>query len=484
MHQRPGLRRYVKTVALLSHDRIQCWSHRLPPIPAPPAIRALWMHALQHLGLPRATAVVSAAEIEEGNPGVFVALLLASLLDVRVLWLDYHLLRESDLLVGLFRGEQYFPCLERLEIWNNVDDGIVHYHPALQLSPVLSLSRLIFLQVILQREQNVAPPTLPELVELDIINHLSSPQVIATILANTPKLEKLTYFLVEDIHHLCLGGPSTAHHDEWRLFSEALTPVSKTLRILKISIDHVSPVSYSPYDWDNRWMIDLLWVFMIDHRRGPIGSLKSLRHLTKLEIPAYLLVGRHSQRLQNILPPQIEKLYLRDDYVLEGPLRNRDDDVRKMLGQYLLEKNRTIPLSLKHLRFVLRGSEYGTDHEWTDSTVNKVFGGEGRLLRLQRLARRAGIKCSLIGGKGDGSRAFWSPGLVMDEVFEVVVYDPEIEDWGVGDKYTHGWNGHLQFLRDSEREKLSRTFYNRSPRQWAYSGSVLRELFQINPLVI
>lgn len=426
LYRRPALAGYVKTVELCSE--VTPWMASVPNIPAPPSIKPLWIDALRVLSLPQGETATFVAEIDRGNAGVFIGLLLASLHSIEVLATDYTMLRKSDLPHIVFQSNlgarssrntpgshqgSRFPKLKEATIRNNVDSRIIKHNPNPHLSSIFCLQSLEHVTTILQGSDDMpwekpgvtSQGNLPNLRTLQLTNHLSSSWAIGTLLANAPRLERLDYFLVEDTDDLAQDEDYQATHtDEWQAFSAALLTVAESLKSLRITIDEAATSDYPPETMDAEWMEG------ISARRGPIGSLRGLGNLTKLEIPMYILFGRypHIVKLRDVLPPRLRKLHLRDDHIYDVDLDNCDSErVVELLRDYLLGHHHVDAaekLPLEELRINLRG-------------LHSRFDAQA----LEIISQEAGIKCTM----HLRQRSFMSTqGRCVDVVEELTIYDP------------------------------------------------------------
>jgi hypothetical protein len=248
-----------------------------------------------------------------GNPGALMAILLIALPELETLVTDYTLLKQSDLPNEIMGGLRK---LKRATVRNNLDSRIIIPLERPELSALFSLPRLEHLSTVFQRvdDASVAHANLPALLSLSLTDHLSDPSAIKGLLTKTPKLERFSYFLVEDTDNLAEDeNYQSVHQDTWSTFATSLGAVAGTLRILKIFIDDAATSDYPPLTMDEEWVMG------VSSRRGTIDSLKHLQNLTKLEIPMHILFGSHPHRtnLRDVLPPSLRKVYLRDDQIFD-----------------------------------------------------------------------------------------------------------------------------------------------------------------------
>ncbi|KAK3300364.1 uncharacterized protein B0H64DRAFT_448562 [Chaetomium fimeti] len=438
IRQRPVRASYVETAKLLSGTSRWGWGD-LPNFPAPPDVKPLWLEALQGDGIQQqrvqeAEMLTLCAEIDVGSPGALVAILLASLPQLETLVTDVSMLEQLDRTLGdVFEGLRK---LKKLTIRNNLDSRILNLDIRGEGWGVSSLPRLEHLSTVFQREDDtsVAHANLPALRTLKLTDHLSDPSAIRELLTKTPKLERFSYFLVEDTDDLAADEHYEAvHQDEWSAFATSLGSVAETLRILKISTDEAATEDYPPDTMDEEWMMG------ISARRGIIGSLTHLQNLTKLEIPMHILLGCHPHRtnLRDTLPPGLRKLYLRDDLVYGDDWGTYVPEVLiSALKSYLLEHGSGDEgLSLQELRVKLR-----------DARPMDIFGrkeiqsGQGLderhpLEQLAGASRQAGVRCTI--HFRDLKKTFVSTkDECIDRVDELVLYDPNTANPGGGPEDT------------------------------------------------
>ncbi|EAQ93304.1 hypothetical protein CHGG_01539 [Chaetomium globosum CBS 148.51] len=278
--------------------------------------------------------------------------------------------------------------LKKVVIRNNVNWDICPTSgssgPNLVCLPRLEHLSTVFSHV---RGELVANANLPALRTLELTDHVSDPSTTKELLAKTPKLERFSYFLVEDTDSLLWSDvDDTAHEDEWSAFATNLGGVAATLRVLKIYVDSKPP------DYPERFEDPETgaWAKNASNRRGAIGSLTHLHNLTKLEIPMHVLFGYrpHGTRLRHILPPSLRKLYLRDDFAYSGDIYDAPPKlVIPALQSYLLESEPDGKvLSLQELHFKLRTS---------DMEDGLQIDEQHPLRRLESVARQAGVRCTV-----------------------------------------------------------------------------------------
>jgi hypothetical protein len=358
-------------------------------------------------------------EVDGGHPTVLVASLLACLPELETLVADFTL--QDYAKIG------HLLMLKEVTIRNDLNwvIGRSRYRTQEVLS-LVCLPRLEHLSAVVGGidGDEITHANLPALRTLKITDSTSlDPSATRELLAGTPKLERLSYFLAEDTDALFIDENDlddvneTAHQDEWSIFSTSLESVAGSLRILKISTD------VTPSDFESEEIFQSEWLHGVSTRRGTVGSLRHLHNLTKLEIPIQVLVGLypHRVKLRKILPPGLEKLYLRDDY----PPKRREGDrsvegLIEDLRSYLLEPAPSHEvLSLQEVRIKFR--------TWYLPNYLKPVRQEQELdeqhpfRRLENIARQAKVKCTIHIRVWAGPIMSWE---CMDEVDEVVVYDP------------------------------------------------------------
>ncbi|KAH6650764.1 hypothetical protein F5144DRAFT_589176 [Chaetomium tenue] len=293
--------------------------------------------------------------------------------------------------------------LKKVVIRNDLNSGI-RYKLGSSGPNLLCLPRLEHLSTVFShvRGELIADANLPALRTLELTDHISNPSTTKELLAKTPKLERFSYFLVEDTDSLLeflrwgddYGIGDTAHEDEWSAFATNLGGVAATLRVLKIYVDFTPPaypenVEGSQEAWE--------WVNHASDRRGAIGSLTHLHNLTKLEIPMHVLFAYrpHGIRLRDILPPSLRKLYLRDDSAYSGDIYDAPPKlVIPALQSYLLESEPDGKvLSLQELHFKLRTSDMASLFRKMDVQDGLQIDEQHPLRRLESVARQAGVRC-------------------------------------------------------------------------------------------
>lgn len=455
--QRPALANHVKTAVLLSGADPTDWDLPLSLCPAPLDVSPLWLDSLGRQRLPPMddhTAQQYRLETQTGNPGALVGILLASLPRLETLAVDYTLMRQSDLPDNIIKSLQ---ALKEVTIRNNLDSRIINnYERFAKLGSVFYLSGLERLSTVFQavKDTSVAHADLPALRTLELTDHFAHASAIRELLTKTPKLEALSYFLVEDMDYLTAdanGFHTELHEDEWAAFAQVLGSVAGSLKTLKISVDMAATTKHT------RYIMDEEWVFGISTRRGGIGSLSHLENLAKLEIPMYLILGRspHQTRLQDVLPPSLKKLYLRDDYVFDEDLNNCEPAVvLPILESYIVEKDTNNTFLLQELRIKLRLREFDSQSDDNLPGIKGIFGfiDQPNLARFETMGRRAGVKCTI--HLRASSSIVIDKGCV-DEVNELVMYDPNVTEDGNGTERKE--KGQTAYLR-GQIHKRARCF--------------------------
>jgi len=456
---RPELARHVKTAELLSGTGAWDWDDPLPNCPAPPDVRELWMECLGRQQVPLFMADRLEADILEGAPAALMALLLCALPALETLVTDYTMMQGSHLPGAIFEHNNQKLKLRNMAIRNNLDSRIIRPSEPPWIQTVFCVPSLEHLCTILPRvcEDEIIGANLPVLRSLKLVDHLSEPESISTLLSKTPKLESLTYFLVEDTDDLAADeNYEQLHENEWAKFAEALSHVVASLRTLKISIDEAATSDYPPDTMDEEWMTG------ISRRRGRIPSLQHLVHLAKLEIPIYLLLGFSAEQrtpLSSILPPSIRKLYLRDDHVYDEDLvAATAEDVVSMISEYFVDRSSTGVTAppLQELRIKLRGR--GIMDRFDNKCIKAVAepASTEYLRVLESLGRRAGAKVTIHQRK---DTYVSTEGDVIDVVDELVLHDPhagldtEVGGTGEGGREAEGY-------RSRGRLKMARVFYS------------------------
>ncbi|KAH6853753.1 hypothetical protein B0I37DRAFT_360154 [Chaetomium sp. MPI-CAGE-AT-0009] len=322
--------------------------------------------------------------------------------------------------------------LKTATIRNNLDSRIIHFDIAEEPSGILCLPRLEHLSTVFQRENgsSVAYADLPALLTLKLTDHLCDPSAIRELLAKTPKLERFSYFLVEDTDDLAADEHyESVHQDEWSAFGTSLGNVAGSLRILKISTDEAATEDYPPDTMDEDWMMG------ISDRRGTIGSLAHLQNLTKLEIPMHILIGRYPYRgnLRDTLPLGLRKLYLRDDLVYD---EDWDTYIAKAvipaLKSYLLQQESgNEVLSLQELRIKLRNAQVMNVFGRKDIQSGRVLDEGHPLEQLAGTTRQAGVRCTIHFRFLKGT-FISTKHECIDRVDELVLYDANTAKPGGG----------------------------------------------------
>ncbi|KAK0752896.1 hypothetical protein B0T18DRAFT_395579 [Schizothecium vesticola] len=421
--RRPALALHVRTAELLSGIDAWGWDDELPDCPAPLDVQELWMECLGRPQIPLFMTDRFEADILGGIPAALVGLLLSALPALETLVTDYTMMQGSHLPGVIFEHNNSKLKLKNMAIRNNLDSRIIKPSDPPWVQAVFCVPSLEHLCTVLPRvsEDQITGATLPSLRSLKLVDHLTEPEAISTLLSKAPKLESLTYFLIEDTDSLAADAHyEDSHQNEWAAFAEALSHVADSLKILKISIDEAATSDYPPDTMDEEWMMG------ISQRRGRIPSLQHLVHLAKLEIPTYLLLGfsaEHRTPLSTILPPSLRKLYLRDDHVYDDDLAGATpEDVVSMISSYFLDRSSTgVTGPLQELRIKLRGR--GITDRFDNAHIKAIaeLASPQYLRVLERLGRKAGVKMTIHRTKTTYMLAEHD---VVDGVDEWVLYDP------------------------------------------------------------
>jgi hypothetical protein len=420
--RRPVLASHVKTAELLSGTDSWGWRDPLPNYPPPPDTRDLWLDCLGRRSLPRNMRPGFEAEVTDGVPATLMGLLLATLPALETLVTDYTMMQNSSLPGAIFESNTL--RLRKIIIRNNLDSRVIKPSETPWLQTVFCIPSLEHLSTILPRveENQISGANLPVLRTLKLVDHQSEPDAISTLLSRAPKLESLTYFLVEDTDDLAADeNYEQSHENEWAAFAKALTRVAGSLRTLKISIDEAATSDYPPDTMDEEWMMG------VTKRRGRIPSLRQLTNLTKLEIPMYLLLGFSPERVQlkDVLPLSLRKLYFRDDHVYDDDLVDgTPEKLISALESYFFDRSLTETPPLQELRIKLRGR--GMQDRFDRACIEAVVElGESPYLRtLEKLGRRSGVKVTVHQRKDTYISAEQD---VIDEADELVLYDPRFD---------------------------------------------------------
>ncbi|KAK3354085.1 hypothetical protein B0T25DRAFT_545965 [Lasiosphaeria hispida] len=455
---RPALASHVKTAELLSGTDAWGWDDALPNCPAPPDVQEVWMECLGRQQIPLFMANRFEVETLEGAPAALMGLLLSALPALETLVTDYAMMQGSHLPGAIFEHNNLKLKLRNMAIRNNLDSRIIRPSEPPWVQAVFCVPSLEHLCTVLPRvsEDQITGANLPVLRSLKLVDHLTEPDAISTLLSKAPKLESLTYFLIEDTDDLAADADyERSHQNEWAAFVEALSHVAASFKTLKISIDEAATSDYPPDTMDGEWMMG------ISRRRGRIPSLRHLIHLAKLEIPIYLLLGfsaEHRTPLSSILPPSLRKLYLRDDHVYDDDLVGAtSEDVVSMISSYLLDRSSTgVTVPLQELRIKLRGR--GITDRFDNACIKAVaeLASAENLRVLESLGRRVGVKVTIHRRK---NTYISTEQDVIDVVDELVLYDPhaaldgKIFGTGEGEREIEGY-------ASRRRLKMARVFYS------------------------
>lgn len=420
--RRPILTSHVKTAELLSGTDSWYWQDPLPTIPPPLDVRDLWLNCLGRQSLPRNMTSGFETEILDGVPAALMGLLLSTLPALETLVTDYTMMQNSSLPGAVFESNTL--KLRSITIRNNLDSRVIKPSEPPWIQTVFCLPSLERLWTVLPRveEHQIRGANLPALRTLKLVDHLSEPDVISTLLSKTPKMESLTYFLIEDTDDLAADeNYEQSHENEWAAFAKALTHVAGSLKTLKISVDEAATSDYPPDTMDEEWMMS------VSKRRGRIPSLLQLTVLTKLEIPMYLLLGFGSERVQleNVLPPSLQRLYLRDDHVYDDDLEgSTPEELILVLDSYFFARSSAKSPLLKELRVKFRSR--GIQDRFDRARIEAVAElGEPQYLKtLEELGRQSGVKVTVSQRKDTFISAEQD---VIDEVDELVLYDPQVD---------------------------------------------------------
>jgi len=469
---RPALALHVKSVVLHSGFQPKDWMTHFAYCSVPDDLSPLWLDALAQLDMPtKLQQRFFRSKAEVGDLGVLTGIVLASLPMVEELVIDTTLIEESDLLEMVIGG---LLSLKNVTIHNNLDSRILGRHSTVtRLSSVFHLPRLEQLCTTFQfmKRPMVAGPKLSALRTLGLVDRLSYPSAIKTLLARAPKLESLSYFLVEDMDDLLCYIQDARHRDvenansaslgrdrdsddfnTWHTFARALKSVSGSLTTLTISLDAAG----GKHD---RTLQNLHYDLLggVSARRGRIGSLQHLENLTSLEIPMLILFNDRTKetKLQDLLPPSLKKLTLRDDYINDHDLLNCTPSlVIPALESYLLEQDPFNPLSLYELCINLRIRDFHTSIRRNKLGLKGVHRFTHRHWGLERICKQAAVRCVLHVRR----RSVLLPGRdCVDIMDETVVYDPSIADGNGGMKE----EGRVRSIFDklSQIKKRARGFH-------------------------
>ena len=429
IRQRPARASYVKAATLLSGTgrwQSSQTAQLLSDYPPPPDVETLWVDVLrggvQGRDLTRFEGGTFRSETIIGNPGALMAILLIVFPELETLVTDYTLIKQSDLPNEVMGG---LLKLKRATVRNNLDSRIIEPFERPELSALFSLPRLEHLSTVFQLvdDVSVAQANLPALLSLSLTDHLSDPSALGDLLTKTPKLERFSYFLVEDTDNLAEDkNYQSVHQDTWSAFATSLGSVAGTLRILKISMDEAGTSDYPPETMDEEWVLG------VSSRRGAIGSLTHLQNLTKLEIPMHILFGSHPHHtnLRDLLPPSLRKFYLRDDLIYDQDWHTYVPDVVvPALRSYLLgngaPSNEVLPL--QELRLKLRTVWLIEQFGRTDIEDGLEIGEEDPLEQLVRISRQAGVRCTIHFRVLDGTYISTKHECI-DRIDELVLHDP------------------------------------------------------------
>lgn len=429
IRQRPARASYVKAATLLfGTGRWQSsqTAQLLSDYPPPPDVETLWVDVLrggvQGRDLTRFEGGTFWSETIIGNPGALMAILLIVFPELETLVTDYTLIKQSDLPNEVMGG---LLKLKRATVRNNLDSRIIKPFERPELSALFSLPRLEHLSTVFQLvdDVSVAQANLPALLSLNLTDHLSDPSALGDLLTKTHKLERFSYFLVEDTDNLAEDkNYQSVHQDTWSAFATSLGSIAGTLRILKISMDEAGTSDYPPETMDEEWVLG------VSSRRGTIGSLTHLQNLTKLEMPMHILFGSHPHHinLRDLLPPSLRKFYLRDDLIYDQDWHTYVPDVViPALRSYLLGNgapgNEVLPL--QELRLKLRTVWLIEQFGRTDIEDGLEIGEEDPLEQLVRISRQAGVRCTIHFRVLDGTYISTKHECI-DRIDELVLHDP------------------------------------------------------------
>jgi len=470
----PEIKDHVESVELLTGVNEFLDHHNTPVcVPSSPNLSPWVKRDRQDSDQDKFRQEARKREIALGNIFHLSEILVRELPDIVIFTTDYSLLEQSDLpeIISKLRN------LQHLTVLNNLDSAIVcegdtpstsadmseiFLNPNLRsISTVFNLSNFDHPA---DRIENMTQHriSLPNLHTLSLIDSTSHPPFLHALLQKCHHLSKLTYFLAQELdsppettdqNGQLIGPP--ARYTRLRVSSwlALVTVLPATLQKLKISVDVSETTRTAPAALHPGWLV----------RSGRITSLMRLSRLVKLEIPLYLLfggglgdihnpVGAAGVKLEEILPPTLKKIYLRDDYILETDLhRSVPAEILGKLRIYLLFKKDS-GNKLNELRLVLRGRGVNDKKEPKKKCLQQLAalrGVEG-LRTFERIGREGDTRITV---QFRLKSKLTKSGVCLDTVKQTVAFNPT--RLALPEGYETGMMGYPE----RERVKQARAFF-------------------------
>ena len=324
---------------------------------------------------------ITQAQLQKRCKDGLAALVMSLLTRLKRLELSDGFLAYSSLLPQIIRRTDYlFPYLERVVLgnWQSSRSWSLPYVDMNLISPMFYSSTITSFECMITEPwkfswtEPLAPCSIT-LTSLRLFRSNVSRSTLIHLLSATPNLKSFYYEHEVAFNHSTTS--SIAPFLELDGLNAALSCVKNTLEHCQLIL-RLAPGSMSPAQFNSSGS-------HLPAVEGTLSSLKAMPRLTYVEVPMVMLFGWNSRsysRLEQLLPPSMTELTLRDDFFLFYPWYKMASRERRIarIGKYLRGRmvhapylrvlNVRLTSAKEELRGIMQDLQASSEHTAVETT--------------------------------------------------------------------------------------------------------------------
>ena len=348
---------------------------------------------------------LSQADLRGRSKDALATLVMTRLVNLHTLELGDGFLRHSIFLPQILKRTDYlFPHLEHVVLGDRQPDrdGAVSYTDLNLLRPVFYSSTVKSFECTMAQPwkfcwSGTNPPWNTNLTSLRLFRTNIERSTLQQLLSATPNLKSFYYEQEIVFNSSTPDAPSLVPYLDLNGLNSALACVRKTLEQCRLVL-RLAPGSISASQYASSG-IDFPAI------EGTLSALKNMWQLTKVEVPMVMFFGwlpRTSVRLEEVLPPNLTELTLRDDFVPYCYWSRSSSRERRIarIRKYIRERNRHAPnmrilkvrlTSAKEcLQAAVQDMGVSTDEKGVQTTVLRGTKSETHCWRFEKVTVKSG----------------------------------------------------------------------------------------------